>query len=162
MEFLSNTSNWVLISMILCLALVYFKGRAPILKFLDSRSDKIRATLEEAERLRREAEVFLKDAQQQQQEASAIAQKITQQAQDTATRIQRDSAAKLQEDMARKEKQLIDRIARAEHAAVENVRLKAAEVATQAAELILQDALSKSGKRLVDDTIADVPVALKN
>ena len=47
MEFLHNSSNWVLISMAGFLAVVYFKARHPILAFLDARTNKIKATLEE-------------------------------------------------------------------------------------------------------------------
>jgi F-type H+-transporting ATPase subunit b len=162
MEFLHNSSNWVLISMVGFIALVYFKARHPILAFLDARTNKIKATLEEAERLRAEAEKFLGDSRKQSQEAATLAQKIVQQAVETADRIERESALRLKEDLARKEKQLVDRIARAEVAAVENVRLKAAEIAMQTAEHILHDALSKGGRKLVDDAISGIPATTRN
>jgi F-type H+-transporting ATPase subunit b len=144
------------------IALIYFKARKPILAFLDARSIKIKAELDEAIKLRSEAEALLAEAHKQQQNATSVAQKIVQQAQDTAARIERETALKLQELLNRKEAQLSERLARSEAAAVENIRVKAAEIATATAEYILTENLSKGGRKLLDDAISDIPAALKN
>ena len=161
-EFLHSPSNWVLISMLGFIALIYFKARKPILAFLDARSLKIKAELDEAIKLRHEAEGLLAEAHKHQQNATSVAQKIVQQAQDTAGRIERETALKLQELLSRKEAQLTERLARSEAAAVENIRVKAAEIATATAEYILTENLSKDGSKLLDDAISDIPDSLKN
>jgi F-type H+-transporting ATPase subunit b len=55
----------------------------------------------------------------------------------------------------------LDRIAAAEKAAVDEVRVTAAEVATVAARQVIADGLSAGGdEHLIDQAIAQLPTAL--
>lgn len=156
---LQDTSFWVLISMIIFIAVVVAKGRGAIIGFLDARTARIKATMIEAERLRLEAQNLLADMQQKHREAIATSQKLIDNAKATAERLQVEAATKLEDAQKRREIQLEERIARAETTVITELRQQAADLAAQSAEILLHDALSKRGSKLVDDTIASLAKA---
>ncbi len=156
---LQDTSFWVLISMIIFIAVVVSKGRGAILGFLDARTARIQASIAEAERLRIEAQNLLADMQKKHREALETSRKLIDNAKATAERLQAEAAVKLEEAQKRREEQLNDRIARAETTAITELRQQAADLAAQSAEILLHDALSKRGGKLVDDTIASLSKA---
>lgn len=157
---LGDTSFWVLMSTVIFAVVAWKKGRAPLLDMLDTRTAKIKADLDEAERLRIEAQDLLSESQKKHRDAIQTAQKIIDNAQQTAKRLEEDSQMKLEESLKRREEQLLDRIARAEASAVQELRDQAADIASRAAEILLEDALNKKGGKLVDDAIAEIPQRL--
>ena len=69
-----DTKTWVLIPVVLFIALVIYKGALKALnKSLDDRADAIKAELEEARRLREEAQQLLASYHRKQKEAEAQA-----------------------------------------------------------------------------------------
>lgn len=155
--FLQDTHSWVLFSALLFVAVIWKVGRRPLLNALDARTAKIRADLEEAERLKNEAQKLLADYQQKHKDAVTTAQKIIENAQESVALMQRDAEAKLKENLERREELLLERIARAEKAAVQELRHQAADIAAKAAESLLADAMGKTGAKLVDDAISELP-----
>lgn len=155
-----DTNFWVLISTAIFALIAYKKGRKPILEMLDSRTARIKRELEEAERLRIEAQDLLSDSQKKHRDAIQTAQKIIDNAQHTAQRLEEEAQSKMEESLKRREEQLLDRISRAEAAAVQELRDQAADIASRAAEILLEDALAKKGGKLVDDAIAEIPKRL--
>jgi F-type H+-transporting ATPase subunit b len=154
---LHDTNFWVLSSTLLFAVLVYVKGRGPLLNILDSRTARIKAELDEAGRLREEAQELLAETQRQHREALQTAQRIIENAKETAGRIESDSNAKMDEAQKRREDQLLERISRAESTAVAELRRQAADIAAKAAEQLLRDNLAKSGAGLIDRAIDDIP-----
>ena len=67
-----------------------------------------------------------------------------------------EELTKLADSMKRKETQLLERIQRAELAAVEELRHQAADLAAKSAEVLLHDAMGKRGAKLVDEAIGDL------
>jgi len=155
-----DTNFWVLVSTAIFALIAYKKGRKPILDMLDSRTAKIKAELEEAERLRIEAQDLLSESQKKHRDAIQTAQKIIDNAQQTAKRLEEEAQAKLEDSLKRREEQLLDRINRAEAAAVQELRDQAADIASRAAETLIEEALAKKGSKLVDDAIAEIPKRL--
>lgn len=154
---LNDPHFWVLISTIGFAALVWKKGRTPMTSYLDARTTKIKATLDEAERLKNEAQDLLADVQRKHRDAIQTSQKIIDAARENAVRLQRESEQKLQDSMKRREAQLLERIRRAEAAAMQELRDQAADIAAKSAEMLLQDALPKRQSKLVDEAIAEIP-----
>ncbi len=154
---LTDPHTWVLIATIGFAFVIWKKGRAPLLAFLDARTAKIKAALDEAERLRTEAQDLLADMQRKHRDAIQTSQKIIDAARENAQRLQKDSERKLEDAMKRREAQLIERIKRAEASALQELRDQAADIAAKSAELLLQDALPKRSSKLVDEAIADIP-----
>ena len=148
---------WVLLSTLAFACLAWKYSRKPALDTLDARTAKIQAALDEAERLKTEAQDLLADMQKKHRDAIHTAQKIIDTAKETAARIQKDAEHKLADGIKRKEAQLIDRIKRAEAAAVQEIRDQAADIAAKSAEILLHDALPKRSSKLVDESIADIP-----
>lgn len=158
--FLSDPHIWVLAAAIIFAVIAWKKGRMPLLKMLDSRTARIKAELDEAERLRNEAQALLDDYQKKHRDAVQTAQKIIDNAKESAVLLQKESEQKLTESIRRREILLLERISRAEAAAVQELRHQAADIAANAAEKLLAEAMGKRGAKLVDEAIEDLPQRL--
>jgi len=157
---LADSNFWVLLSTIAFAAIVWKKGRKPITDMLDARTDRIRAELEEAERLRVEAQDLLSETQKKHRDALQTAQKIIDNAKKNAQSLEQEAQQRLEDSLKRREAQLIERIQRAEAAAVQELRNQAADIATRAAEIMLETRLPRPGAKLVDEAIDEIPARL--
>jgi len=156
MEQFHDPHFWVLLATIVFVAVAYKKGRAPLLKLLDDRTRRIGAELEEARNLRAQAQELLNDAQRKHRDAIQTSQTILDNAKEGAALLAKEAEQKLAENMARRETQLLSRITRAEQAAVQELRTQAADLASRAAEKLLQENPQKFGGKLVEDAINDL------
>ena len=138
-EILDNPYLWTGLSLLAIIVAGAKFGKTPILKFLDGEIAKIADELEQARKLRAEAEQTLAAYRQKQQEALQEAKAIVAQATREAERLRTAAAKELQESMARHEQQAADRIARAEAEAVAQVRATAVDLALRASEQVLRD-----------------------
>jgi F-type H+-transporting ATPase subunit b len=118
-----------------------------ILTALDARSQAIAKELHEARRMREEAEKLLAEYQAKHAQAEAEAKAIVETAKEQAAVVAEDTRQSMMAAMARREKQVDDRIANAETKAVDEVRAAAAEAAIAAAERMIRE-------RMNDDTQA--------
>lgn len=160
--FFGNPRTWVGLAFILFFV---FFGKAiwkALSKLLDDHTAAVRAELDEASRLRREAEAMLRDAQQRREAAMAEAKALIEGARAQAERVAAATAAEAEASAARRERMAMDRIAAAEKAAVDDVRQTAAEVATVAARQMLADGLTAQADGvLIDHAITQLPSALR-
>ena len=160
-SFFAEPRNWVALAFIVFFALFGKKLWGAIAGMLDERAAKIRAELDEAARLRNEAAAMLKDAQARRDAAAEEAKQMLAGAKVEAARLAQAAAAEAEAGAKRREQMALDRIAAAEKAAVDEVRVTAAEVATVAARQVIADGLSATAdERLVDQAIAQLPTAL--
>ena len=137
-SFFGDPRNWVVIAFILFFVLFGKKLWGALAGMLDARATAVKAELEEAARLRREAEAMLRNAQKQRTDALAEATALIQGARAEASRLSAAAAAETEASSKRRERMAVDRIAAAEKAAVAEVRLAAVDVATTAAPLRVQ------------------------
>jgi F-type H+-transporting ATPase subunit b len=159
--FFGEPRNWVLIAFILFFLIFGRKLWAALAGMLDDRAAKVRAELDEAARLRQEAEAMLRDAEKQREEALRDAQALIAGAKTEAERVAAAAAAEAETAAKRREQMAMDRIASAEKAAVDEVRLTAVEVATSAARQVIGEGLTADADgRLIDHAIAQLPSAL--
>lgn len=163
MEFFRHAENWVLVSFILFIALlVYLKVPALVAKMLDERAAKISKELDEAKRLRQEAETLLAEYKKKRSDAEAEAKDIIAAAKAEAEAYAEESAKKLEDALARRKAQAEQKIALAEAAAIKDVRAAAADLAMSAAATLLKDAASgKAGEKLVSESISAVKSRLQ-
>jgi F-type H+-transporting ATPase subunit b len=160
-NFITEPRTWVAIAFILFFALFGGKLWSALVGLLDARATKVRAELEEAARLRTEAEAMLRDAEQSRARALAEAKALIEGAQAEAARAAAAAMAEAEASAKRREQMAVDRIAAAEKAAMDEVRLTAAEVATTAARQVIAEGLSvDADTRLIDHAIAQLPNAL--
>jgi F-type H+-transporting ATPase subunit b len=132
---------WVAVSFFIFLGVLGYVGvHKKIAEALDHRRDKIKAELDEARRLREEAQTLLAHYRQKQKEAEAEAAAILTNAKADAERMALEAEAKMNEFIARRTKMAENKIALAEAQALADVRAAAAEAAVAAAGLILKDA----------------------
>lgn len=159
--FFANPQNWVMISFFLFFLLAGGKIWGALSGLLDGRTEKVKSELEEAARLRREAEAMLRDAERRRAEALTDAKAMIDGAHAEASRVASQSALEAETSAKRREKMAVDRIAAAEKAALDEVRITAAEVATSAARQVIAEGLTpEAGARLIDQAIAQLPAAL--
>ena len=152
---------WVAISFIIFFALFGRKLFDTLFSTLDKRGLAIQAELDEASRLRREADAMLKDATARLEAATRDAGDLLQQARAEAARLAETARADAAAAATRRERMAMDRIGAAEKAAVTEVRLAAADIAARAAGQVIQETMSAdTDAALVDRAIAGLPAAL--
>ena len=159
--FLQQAETWVALAFVIFVLAIFRPVGRMVLAALDSRSDAIRNELDEAKRLREEAQHTLAEYQRKQRDALAEAEGIIAEAREEAKRLQRSSQEKAEATLGRREQQALDMIAAAEARAVSDVRALTADVAIDATRRILADVVEgQKGDDLVNAAIAEVPVKL--
>lgn len=156
--FLQQAETWVLAGFIIFVAaLARPLGRA-MTSSLDKRADAIKVELDEAQRLREEAQHTLAEYQRKQRDALAEAEGIIAEAREEAKRMQKASQERTEQSLERREQQALEMIAAAESRAVADVRALTADIAIDATRRILADVVEgQKGDELVDAAIRDVP-----
>lgn len=151
-----DSYGWVAISFLIFVAvLLYLKVPKAIAGALDGRGQRIRAELDEARRLREDAERLLADYRAKQAQAATDAENILGAARTEASNIVADAQRQAEASIARRTRMAEDKIAAAERAAEADLRARAAQLATEAARrLIVEQTDAGTQKRLTDEAIA--------
>ena len=158
----SQPEFWVAVAFIIFVALVYKRAHQMITAALDSRRAAIQAQIEEARRLRTEAQARLEEFRRRQRDAMKEAEEIVERARQEAERHRAQARTSLDEAIARRREQALDKIARAEADAVRQVRELAAELAVAAARRVLAEELSgPRGAALIDRSITEMPLRMQ-
>jgi len=151
-----EAETWVAVAFVIFVGvLAYYKVHNMLLRMLDERRDRIRAELDEARRLKDEAQALLASYRLKKEEAEQEAQAIIASAQAEAERLARETAARMEELIGRRTQMAETKIAQAEAQAVADVRAAAADAGVAAAEQIL----SRTVKDNVADNLLDEGVA---
>jgi F-type H+-transporting ATPase subunit b len=151
----------VAIAFVLAMVLVGKRAWVTVIGMLDARTLKIKTELEQAQKLRDEAQRTLAHFQRKQrdalQEASAIVKHAKEEAERYAEKARRDLEAAIE----RRERLGVEKIALAEAKALAEVRNTAVDVAIGAARRVIADSLGGAqGSALVDQAIAELPLRL--
>jgi F-type H+-transporting ATPase subunit b len=157
-ELLKDAEFWVGVAFVIFVGvLVWAKVPGMALAALDSRAAKIRAELDEAERLRKEAEGLLAQIRTRREEAEKNAQEMLANAEVEAKRIEADARERLQDQIKRRGELAQQKIAQAEAEAARDVRAAAAELATDvAAAMLASRAESMTSDPAVDKAVAEL------
>ena len=124
---------------------------------LDDRAQKISDEIEQATRLREEAQELLASFEKKQHEALKEAESIVAGAKDEAERLAVEAAAQLESSLKRAEQMAKDRISQAEAQAIAEVKAQAVDLAMDAAKRILSsDVTGKKADALLDAAIQDL------
>lgn len=153
---------WAFMGLVAFLAVaVYYKVPGMITAALDGRTAKVRATLDDARRLRDEAQALLAEYQRRRGEAEAEAAAIVTQARREAEALAEEARIRLADFVTRRTKAVEQRIAHAETQAVAEVRGRAIDLATSAAgRVIAEKARGGVGDELVQSSIETVRARL--
>lgn len=138
-----DSSFWALVGLFLFLAVLYrFKVHELVIGALDGRGDRIRSELEEARRLREEAQQLLAEYQRKRKEAESEAEAIVEAAKSEAGQIAAEAKARTEEYVTRRTTLAEQKIAQAEIDAVNAVRASAVDVSIAAAETLIGDKMT--------------------
>lgn len=159
---LASPEFWVATSIVLFFVVFGKVLFGAMFAALDSRAERIRAELGEAQRLREEAERLLADARKGRETAEQEAAALLQHAREEADRLAAAAAEELAALTARRERQAADRIAAAEAQALAEVRAAAADAAVAAARQVIATAMTGEQRaKLVDDAISALPARMR-
>ncbi|MGN6490317.1 MAG: F0F1 ATP synthase subunit B family protein [Devosia sp.] len=157
----TGATIWATIGLVIFIGIVlYFGVHKMIAKTLDDRIRKIEVDLAEAEQLRKEAKALLDDYARRREEAEKEAQSIVDAAREEAFRLTAEAKDSLEAMVARREKSVNDKIAQAEAHAVAEVRARSADLAVEAARVVLTRQMATKGDALVEQSIKDVAARL--
>lgn len=133
-----DATFWALVSLIIFFAVVfYFKVPTLIGKSLDQRSNRIRDELEDARKLREEAQQLLAEFQRKRKEAEKDAVDIVNAAKHEAELLLADAKQKTEDYVARRTALAEQKIGQAERDAVNEVRANAVDIAVEASRTLL-------------------------
>ena len=154
----TDPTFWVGLAFVIFIAIIfYYKVPGMITGALDQRAEKISAELDEARRLREEAQALLANYERKHRDAMKEADEMVAHAQKEAERESEAAAARLERSIAAREQQALDKIALAEAQAEKEVRDAAVDVAVEAArQVIAQHVGGDQGSALIDNSIKDL------
>ena len=151
----------VAIAFIIAVVVVARKACATVTAILDARTVKIKQEIDEAQRLREEAQQTLAQFQRKQRDALQEAGAIIAHAREEAVRNAERAQRELEASIVRRERLAAEKIALAESKAVAEIRGVAVDVAIGAARRVIAETLGTDrAVALVDQAIAELPQRL--
>lgn len=155
MEFLADPEVWVALGFVIVIGILLYVGVPKMVgTMLDARAAGIKAELDEARRLREEAQALLAGYEKRAAEAEREAEAIVAEARAEAERYAADASTALGHQIERRAQQAQDKIAQAEAAAMTEIRALAADAAAAAAEKLISARLNADKQAaLIADSI---------
>jgi len=158
---LHDPTFWVALAFIVLMVFIAKPVGRMLATALDDRADTIKGQLDEAEKLREEAQELLASFKRKQQEAEEEAAKILKRAKEEAVRLEAKSKVDLENALKRREQAATARIAQAEAGAIAEVQEYATNVAMKAAQALLSDNISaQKANAMIDAAISELPKQL--
>jgi F-type H+-transporting ATPase subunit b len=147
----------LLVALIILVVAVWKPFKRNVLGALDARAERIRAELDEAQRLQEEAKVMLAKYQRQLHEGERLAADIVAQAEAERARLEQKMRADFDAAVKRRTEQAVERIAQEEQKALAEVRARAADLAVRTARRLLTERVGeREAQAMVRGAIEDV------
>jgi F-type H+-transporting ATPase subunit b len=145
------------VALIILVVAVWKPFKRNVLGALDARAERIRAELDEAQRLQEEAKVMLAKYQRQLHEGERLAADIVAQAEAERARLEQKMRADFDAAVKRRTEQAVERIAQEEQKALAEVRARAADLAVRTARRLLTERVGeREAQAMVRGAIEDV------
>jgi len=159
---LSNTDMIVLIAFILFVGVLLKFGVPGMLTgMLDKRAEGIKSDLDEAKKLREDAQTLLASYERKQREVQEQADRIVANAKEEAIRAAEQAKEDIKSSVARRLAAAEDQISSAQTSAIREVRNQAVTVAVAAAQdVIAKQTTAADANKLIDDAIAEIGTKL--
>lgn len=144
-----------LVNFLILLGILYLFAYKPILRVMDQRSERIKESLEAADRAREDAAKSQEDTQRQLNEARVEGQKLIEQAREMAERYREE-----ERERARQEAEAFISRARADiqrerDTAIQDVRSHFAELAIAAAERVIERSLDRDAHAQIIEKVLE-------
>jgi F-type H+-transporting ATPase subunit b len=147
----------LLLALVILIVAVWKPVTKNIFGALDARSERIRAELDEAQRLHEEAKALLAKYQSQLQEGEQLAGEIEAQAETERVRLEERMRADYEAAVKRRTEQAMDRIQQEEQRAVAEVRARAADLAVRTARRLLTERIGdQEAHQMLQNAVQDV------
>jgi F-type H+-transporting ATPase subunit b len=160
-EFLMEAEFWVLVAFIIAISFLVYKAKGAVTGGLDARAAKIKAELDEAQKLRDEAQARLAEFQLKQRDALKEAEGIIALAKEEAQRLAAQGAKDLEAAIERRRRMAQEKIALEEQKAMSDLRIAAVDVAVAALRRVLAEDLNAAQQSaLIDNAINALPPTL--
>jgi F-type H+-transporting ATPase subunit b len=154
-EILTDAHFWVGAALVVFIGILVVAGVPKLAaKALDARGEKVQAQLDEANRLREEAQALLVQIKAQREQSEKLAAEVMANAKEEAQRLQAEAQIKLAEQIERRGQLAERRIATAEAQATAEVKAAAADLAAQMAERVLTQRIAGA----TSDPLVDVAI----
>jgi F-type H+-transporting ATPase subunit b len=139
----------------LILLIVMWKFAFPaVTKMMNDRTERIRTNLDDADRVKAEAQQILDDYQRQLADARGEANRIIEEARQTAESLRRDLMDRAEAEVAELRQRSTDEIQAAKDRALADLRVQVAGIAIGAAEKIVERSLDRdTNMQLVENYI---------
>ena len=148
---------WTLISFFILLVLLKKVAYPQILKAMKNREDTIRQQLEEAQKIKKEAEAFLEDYKRQLAEARSEAQKVISEGKELGENMRKEIIQKAQEESNQIVKRAQEEIELQKQKALLELQEKIADLSIMAASKVINKSLNpEDHRRLVEEYISKV------
>ena len=157
MAILESIYFWEYAAFFIFLAVAIKMGWKRVTAGLDARAAAIRDELDQARKLREEAQGILAEYQRKRRDAEKEADEIVEHAKEEAVALRAEAERKLEESLARRTRLAEEKIGRAEAQAIQDVRNTAIDVAVTAAQKLIAEYLDDGrAQALIDDAIGEV------
>lgn len=152
-----DESFWVAVSFFTFIFLVAKPVGRFIAAGLDKRSHTIKEELDEAMRLKEEAQALLASYQRKQRKAVEEAEEILDHARDEAERITRQAQSHLEQEIAKRTEIALQKIAQAQTSVVQEIRDNAVDITVSASRMLLEKHLDKKrAEELITDAVSSI------
>jgi F-type H+-transporting ATPase subunit b len=153
----TNELFWGTAAFLVLVILMYKFAFPAVAKAMESRTNRIRKDLDDAERLKAEAQTILDQYTAQLQDAKNEANRIIEEARQTADQLRRDLMARAEAEVAELRQRNADDINAAKDRTLADLRSQVAEIAIAAAERVVERNLDRdTNSALVENFIAQV------
>lgn len=159
---IASTEFWEWLGLLVVIA-IFLRHRVPafIASALDARAAAIAKELDQAKRLRQEAETLLVDYRSKAQHAQTEAQTILAETRAEAQRLKAEAEEQLKVQLERRARLAQERIAQAEANAIAEIRALAADAAAAAASRLIAARIDeKKGDALISQSIGELSAKL--
>lgn len=153
----TNEIIWGSLSFVVLLIVMYKFAFPAVTKMMEARTERIRDNLDNAERVKTEADTILADYQRQLADAKNESNRIIEEARQTAESLRRDLMARAEAEVAELRQRTMEDVAAAQDRALSDLRARVAELAIAAAEKVVEKSLDRDTNiALVESFIASV------
>ena len=156
-ELVPGLMIWTLVAFGICLFVLKRYAFGPVQKVIDDRRDRIRASIEEADRAREEARNLLEEHRRLIGQAKTEAESILAEARKIADTQRERMRTEIEEDRQRRLEETTRQIDQATQQALGEIRREVASLSLIAAEKITRKSLSDDDqRRLIDEALSEI------
>lgn len=158
MDFFYQPASWVFIAFIIFISIaIYLKVPNMVTKLLDEQISKIKNDLDDARKLKEDANSLLAEYERKIESANKEVENIINQAKNNAKSYEENSNKKVEEFISRSEKQSIEKIEQAQKTAIKKINEEIVNKSVQVAEKIISKNMNDQNKnKLFESSIIQI------